>query len=85
MMYETISETEYSPALHENSFMPNTFYDVTDYFEKKLEIMKHYQSEIMKEFYPRSLSSIEALARFRGSSIGRKYAEAFVLLKHIID
>jgi len=84
LMYETLSETEFAPALPENVFIPNVFVDITDYFNKKIEIMKIYVSEIMKSPLPRSLESIESLAKYRGSCIGKRYAEAFMLLKEII-
>ena len=80
LMYETLSETEFAPALPENTFMPNVFVDITKYFEKKLEIFKMYKSELMTELLPRSLEVIEALAKYRGSRIGKKYAESFQLL-----
>jgi LmbE family N-acetylglucosaminyl deacetylase len=80
MMYETLSETEYSPALTENAFVPNAFVDISDFMNKKIEIMKIYETELMPENYSRSISSIKSLARYRGSRIGVKYAEAFMLL-----
>ncbi len=84
LMYETLSETEFAPALPENTFIPNVFVDITNYFEKKLEIFKIYKLEVMTEPLPRSLKVIKALVKYRGSRIGKKYAEAFVLLKEII-
>jgi N-acetylglucosamine malate deacetylase 1 len=84
LMYECLSETEFAPALQEIMFIPNVFIDITDFFSRKLEIMKIFESEVMKEPLPRSLETIEALAKYRGSSIGKKYAEAFMLLKEII-
>jgi len=42
--------------------------------------MGMYEQEVMPEPYPRSLSSIQALARIRGSRAGVMYAEAFMLL-----
>jgi len=80
LMYETLSETEFAPALPYASFTPNVYVDITDYFDQKIEIMKLYETELMEEPYPRSLGSIEALARYRGSRAGVKYAEAFMLL-----
>ena len=80
MMYETISETDFSPALNENVFMPNVFSDISEFFNKKTEIMKVYESEVMQSPFPRSLSSIESLNRYRGSRIGKNFAEAFMLL-----
>ena len=79
-MYETLSETEFAPALPGIVFNPNVFVDISEFLEPKLSIMQIYETEIMKEPYPRSLSSIKALARYRGSRIGVKYAEAFMLL-----
>ena len=80
LMYETLSETEFVPALSENVFIPNVFVDITKYFEKKLEMFKIYKSEVMEEPLPRSLEVIEALAKYRGSRIGKKYAESFQLI-----
>ncbi|MDD3567449.1 MAG: PIG-L family deacetylase [Bacteroidales bacterium] len=80
LMYETLSETEFAPAVRNNAFVPNVFNDITPYLEKKLEIMKLFTTEVMEEPYPRALSTIKALARYRGSRIGVEYAEAFMLL-----
>lgn len=79
-IYETLSETEFAPAIQNNAFIPNVFSDITPYLEKKLEIMKLFTTEIMEEPLPRSLSTIRALARYRGARIGVEYAEAFMLL-----
>lgn len=80
LMYETLSETEFSPALPENVFIPNVFVDVSEFMEKKLEIMKTYESEVMEGNLPRSFNAIKALGAYRGSRIGVDYAEAFMLL-----
>lgn len=79
-MMETLSETEFAPAVAAKTFIPNVYVDITNYIEKKLEIMSMYDTEVMEEPYPRSLSSIKALARVRGSRAGVMYAEAFQLL-----
>lgn len=84
LMYETVSETEFAPALAENYFIPNIYVDVSDFFNKKLEIMEVYKSELMEPFLPRSVAALAALATYRGSAIGKKYAEAFMLLKQIV-
>lgn len=80
LMYEALSETEFAPALPENAFTPNVFIDVTEFMEKKLDIMSLYKSENMPENMPRSLQTIKALGVYRGSRICVKYAEAFMLL-----
>ncbi len=79
-MYETLSETEFAPALAENAFIPNTFVDITDYIDTKIEIMKLYETEIMPDPLPRSAHAIKGLAAFRGSRIGVQYAEAFMCI-----
>lgn len=80
LMIEALSETEFSLATQATAFVPNVYVDITKYIDKKLEIMELYDTEIMEEPYPRSLSSIKALARVRGSRAGVMYAEAFQLL-----
>lgn len=84
LMYETLSETEFAPTLPENTFISNVFVDITNYFEKKLEIFKIYKSEVMEYPLPRSLDSIKTLARYRGSQIGVDYAEGFMLIREIM-
>lgn len=79
-MMETLSETEFAVSIPGQTFVPNVYVDITDFIDKKLEIMSLYETEIMPEPYPRSLSSIKALARVRGSRAGVMYAETFMLL-----
>ena len=83
LMYECISETEFAPALPEKTFLPNYFVDISDYHSLKLEIMGVYKSELGEHPFPRSLRNMEALATFRGASVGVDYAEAFQLIKYI--
>lgn len=80
LMLEALSETEFALATQAQSFVPNVYVDITPYIERKLDIMKLYSREMMTEPYPRSISSIKALARLRGSRAGVMYAEAFQLL-----
>jgi LmbE family N-acetylglucosaminyl deacetylase len=84
LMYECISETEFAPQLPEKVFIPNYFVDISDFFNKKLEIMQIYESELAEHPFPRSNRNIEALATFRGASVGVEYAESFQIVK-IID
>ncbi len=83
LMYECISETEFAPILPEKVFQPNYYVDITPYLKRKLEIMSIYESELGEHPFPRSLRNMEALATFRGASVGVEYAEAFQLLKYI--
>jgi len=83
MMMETLSETEFAPAITEDSFAPNLFVDITDFIERKIEIMKTYKSEMRKHPFPRSERNIRALATVRGATAGCEYAESFMILKEI--
>jgi LmbE family N-acetylglucosaminyl deacetylase len=83
-MMEVLSETEFAPSTKEDAFIPNTFVDISDYFDKKVEIMRIYDSEIEPHPFPRSIKNIEALAQIRGASANCKFAESFMLLKEII-
>ena len=42
-----------------------------------------YKKEVRPGDHPRSLDSLKTLAKFRGNSVGRPYAEAFVVIRHI--
>lgn len=80
LMYETLSETEFAAALPENHFLPNVFVDISEHFPAKKEALLIYREELMAAGQPRSLEAIESLAVLRGSRIGCRYAEAFMLL-----
>lgn len=83
-MMETLSETEFAPSISDLSFIPNSFNDISEFFEKKLDIMKLFESEMGIHPFPRSEENIRALATFRGASSGCIYAESFMLLKEIL-
>ncbi len=74
--FEVLSSTEWNYPL---TFSPNTFYDITDYIDKKLEAMKCYTSEIREYPHPRSLEGIKIKSQQRGLEVGCKHAEAFIL------
>lgn len=80
-MMEILSETEFAPS--PESFTPNVFVNITEYMDKKIEIMKLFESEIHPHPFPRSIENIKALATLRGATAGCKYAESFMLLKEI--
>ena len=82
-MMETLSETEFAPALKEDSFIPNVYVDISEFFEKKLKIMRIFKTELGDHPFPRSERNLKALATLRGATAGCKYAEAFMLLKEI--
>lgn len=80
MAYETLSETEFTLD-GRTSFEPTVFVDISDFLERKLEIMAVYQSEMSPFPFPRSVEAIRSLASLRGASSGFRAAEAFQLLR----
>ena len=80
---EILSETDQSQM--ENGFVPNVFVDVTDYIDKKIEIMGTYASEVDASPFPRNAEAIKGLAAYRGATSYYKYAESFYLIKSRID
>ena len=82
--YETLSSTDAAPARSDRAFTPNVFCDITPYIDRKLEIMRLYETEIHAEPMPRSMSAIRALARLRGATISVEYAEAFMLIREVL-
>lgn len=82
-MMETLSETEFAPAISGETFTPNVFVDITQFYQSKIEIMRVYHSELGEHPFPRSERNLEALATYRGAAAGVTYAEAFMLLKEI--
>jgi LmbE family N-acetylglucosaminyl deacetylase len=84
--YETLSETEWAYPFAGESFVPNVYEKVSiEAFEKKLEAMKCYKSQLRPFPNSRSLEALEALAKFRGSTITRDRAEAFMLIRGITE
>jgi N-acetylglucosamine malate deacetylase 1 len=84
LSYETLSSTEAAPPGGARTFVPNVFSDISEYLDRKLDIMSLYETEIHEDPMPRSLTAIRALARYRGSTIGAEYAEAFALVRELI-
>lgn len=81
--YETLSESEWNTPHSVNSFIPNTYVNISKQLEKKKNAMACYQSQLKEFPHPRSIKAIEALANLRGSTVGVDAAEAFCLLRKI--
>lgn len=82
--YETLSETEWNIPNTLNAFIPNVWSDITETIEVKLNAMKCFTGQLKQFPHPRSLEAIMALAKFRGSTIGKSFAEAFMLVREIL-
>lgn len=83
LLYEVPSSTNWSFPKMNKAFLPNVFVDVSDYINRKIEIMKLFAEEFKKYPHSRSEETIRALAKYRGSSVNLDYAEAFMLVREI--
>ena len=64
-------------------FIPNYFVDIEKSIVKKINSLNAYKSEMRKYPHPRSLEGLKILAKYRGLQSGKKYAEAFQLIRNI--
>lgn len=83
--YETLSETEWAAPFADDAFIPTSFVNIENTLEAKLEAMQCFKSQLKAFPNPRSLETIEALAKFRGATVGFKAAEAFMIIRQIIQ
>lgn len=80
--FETLSSTEWNFE-KDNSFRPNVFVDIEPFIEKKVDAMCNYKSELCDYPHPRSVEGIRILANYRAMTVGKKYVEAFELIRKI--
>ena len=79
--FEVLSSTEWQ---FPNSFSPDTYFKLDEkYVNIKKEAMNKYETETRKFPHPRSVESIQAKAKNRGTNICHKYAESFKSLRVI--
>ena len=83
--YETLSETGWDVPNTTNEFIPTAYNDISDYLELKMQAMKIFKSQIAEYPNPRSSESIHALAIYRGTTVSLKAAEAFTVIREIIE
>jgi len=75
LFFEVLSSTGWK--FGSRAFLPNLFIEIENEFELKIAAIQKYQKEIDPYPNARSLEAIEALAIFRGASVGKKKSEAF--------
>jgi len=82
LFFEVPSSTEWQIS-GQTFFTPNYFMDISTTLEIKLQALEAYVSEMRNWPHSRSIKAVESLAQWRGASIGREAAEAFVLGRYI--
>jgi LmbE family N-acetylglucosaminyl deacetylase len=81
LCYETVSETHWSAAYIESCFEPQLWIDISEQLPIKLQAMQKYRSQLQPEPDARSLEAIASLAKWRGSVVGMRAAECFVVVR----
>jgi N-acetylglucosamine malate deacetylase 1 len=84
LFFEVPSSTEWRPPDSGLSFNPTWFVDITDTLATKLAALDVYREEMRLFPHARSVEGVQALARWRGVTVGVEAAEAFVLGRKII-
>jgi len=81
LCYEIPSTTEQAQSIAGQAFTPNCYVNIEKYLKQKIEALKAYKTEMRPFPHPRSVKAIKALAVKRGTEIGFKAAEAFMMIK----
>ena len=81
--FEVPSSTEWAFQQSDMVFRASTFIDISRTLETKIAAMQVYESEARPFPHPRSPEALRALARWRGSMVGLKAAEAFALIRSV--
>jgi LmbE family N-acetylglucosaminyl deacetylase len=83
LSFEVLSSTEWnSPS--QQIFIPHYIVNITEFWEKKLAVLKCYHDEMRDFPHSRSYQCVEALATLRGATNGFEKAEAF-FVERILD
>lgn len=83
--YEVPSATDQIPPLVHRTFLANRYVDIGPFIDKKIEAMAAYEEESRVFPHPRSPEGLMVYAQKRGVEVGYHHAEAFFLLREIVD
>ncbi len=64
---------------------PAAFVDITGHLDEKIEALTRYETQFRPSPHMRSVESVTALASIRGKEIGVEYAEAFGVLRTVME
>ena len=82
--FETPSCTEWRSSADPKHFIPNMFIEISqENLQTKIKGMEAYEYEKRSYPHPRSSEALTILSQRWGVVIGRKYAEAFMLIRFI--
>jgi N-acetylglucosamine malate deacetylase 1 len=81
--FETVSSTGWSDPHAFAPFRPTRFVDISAFMDLKRRACECYETEMRPFPHARSMEAVEALARWRGTTVGRAAAEAFEVIREI--
>lgn len=84
LFFEVASSTEWRPKASGMPFVPDTYFDISNFIAKKAAALKAYSAEMRPFPHARSIEAVEALARWRGATVGCAAAEAFMQGRRIV-
>jgi LmbE family N-acetylglucosaminyl deacetylase len=83
--FETPSSTDQAPYVNDFLFLPNLYISIDKYWHLKEESLNIYKKELNDAPHPRSIEAIKALAIKRGAESGFIMAEAFCIIRKLIE
>ena len=82
--FETPSGTEWLASSDPNQFIPNMYVEISEKnLLSKINGMESYEFEKREFPHPRSPEALTILAKYRGITIGKDFAEAFYVIRTI--
>ena len=82
--FEVCSSTNWAFGSAINSFQPNRYINITKQWAAKQLALEAYALEMRDFPHGRSLEAVEALARWRGTTVGVSAAEAFTVIREVL-
>lgn len=84
LAFEVASSSEWAFGRFAPAFMPDTFVDVTETLDRKLEALQAYGDEMRPWPHPRSVEHVRTMAQRWGSVVGVRAAEAFQTVRRVV-
>ena len=84
-LFEVASATDYSHPSLTKTFFPNLFVSIQNTWKDKEQALKAYSTEMRSFPHTRSIDGIKNLAKVRGNQVGYSYAEAFEVIRKLVD
>ena len=82
LTFEVMSSTEWASS-GLAPFIPNTYIDISNFLQIKLQALAAYELEMRPAPHSRSIAHLEILARHHGHCVGVEAAEAFMVMRSL--